>query len=258
MEAANLKRQQPGDWWRAVDPSKAYLEIEQKVDPDTGSLDPFNMVWPGFGMTPRPGDSKETLIVPASTDTWRVRVANTRLDLTANPAHDWSNLPFWLATDMHRWPWAHSLFYRDGESHSYPWMRIDFTTARAWWQIGRLYVTKAWKPSHDVRVGWSLKYEHNVTYEETQSGAEYPMPGPGKKRSLKFTLQHLSEDEMFDNAFEIDRDRGGDGDLLAIRDWESRHVHRYMVYGSIRDIGEISSLRGLIFDKNYTIKEFAL
>jgi hypothetical protein len=257
MEAANLKLQQPGDWWRAVDPSMAYLIIEQKPDPDTGLLDPWNLIWPGYAMTPRPNDPDETLIVPASTDTWRVRAANTIADLTTNPAVDISR-NYWLADDMHKWPWAHSLLYTDNQLHTYPFTRIDFTTSRAWWQIGRLYMAKAYKPKHDIRVGWSLKYIHNITREETQAGNIYPMPGPGKRRGLRYSLQFESEDDMMDNAFEIDRDRGGNGDVLVIRDWESRHIHRWMLNGLFSDLGEIVNGRAAIYEHNYGVEELPL
>lgn len=257
MEAANLKKQQPGDWWRAVDPSMAYLVIEQKVDPDTGLLDPWNLIFPGHAQTPRPDDAKETLIVPDAADTWRVRAANTLLDLVANPAVDVTKT-FWLASDMHRWPWAHSLLYTGSELHTYPFTRIDFYTSRAWWQISRLYMSAAYQPAHDMRVGFELKYIHNVTREETQRGNVYPMPGPGKRRGLRFSLQFESEDDMLDNAFEIDRDRGGDGDVLVIRDWESRHVHRWMLYGLFTDLGAITNNRGAIYDHNYAVEELPL
>jgi|TARA_B100000315_G_scaffold219431_1_gene221368 hypothetical protein len=81
-------------------------------------------------------------------------------------------------------------------------------------QAGRLIVSPAWQPTRNLTYGWEVHHVDESRKVRSRGGQLYVDVAP-KRRRLGFVIEHLDEDEMFGRAYELDRDKGVAGDVLA-------------------------------------------
>lgn len=84
-------------------------------------------------------------------------------------------------------------------------------------QVGRLFIGPAWQPTINMIYGASIGWETKTVVQEAKSGAEY-FDVRTPYRVQKFTLDHMSQDEAFSQAFEIQRRAGIHGEIVFIHD----------------------------------------
>ena len=108
-------------------------------------------------------------------------------------------------------------------------------------EAGRLIVSPAWQPTRNLTYGWTLRHIDESRRVRSRGGQLYVDLAP-KRRRLEFTIPHLSEDEMFSRAYELDRDKGVGGDLLVIVDPDKpAHLHRQAIYGALAEVTGIEN-----------------
>jgi len=78
-----------------------------------------------------------------------------------------------------------------------------------------------------------------------------------KYRSIKFNLKYLTEDEIFENALELDRTKGSSGDVLIYTDTTapSHKLFKQTVYGRISKISPMKHNIGGFWTRSYEIEE---
>jgi hypothetical protein len=78
----------------------------------------------------------------------------------------------------------------------------------------------------------------------------------GRSRYLTMSLDFQSEDELYNNAFEIDRLRGQTRDIFVSRDVAATtHQHRQSLYGLCSELQPIINPALELFSKTYRIEE---
>lgn len=243
MPAANLQKFQPTDWWQteSLGSGGQYLDIE--ITELDGSGDAaWNLV--------------SLLYTNATADTeWRVRAAGSAGATTSAPTYDTGWIDHWPVAGLEDWEWTHSLLWIPA-GRTEPFLRIDVRDASlSFYRSGRLYIANAWQPSHHVKYGWSAGHKENQRRQYAEGGAVFPRIQP-RRRTLSGRFNFLDEDEMFNNAWELDRARGVSEDVLAILDpTHATHVHRWMVYGLMSDLPPIVNEAYEIFEKPFEIEE---
>jgi hypothetical protein len=132
---------------------------------------------------------------------------------------------------------------------------IDPDNASGYLEAGRLIVAPAWQPSINLQYGWSIEQVDQSRSVKSRGGQTYVDQRP-KFRRLSFTLEHLGADEMFGNAYELERLKGKSGDVLVIVDPDdTKHRHRHAVYGLLAETTPIANPHNRRFAKEFVIEE---
>jgi hypothetical protein len=171
--------------------------------------------------------------------TWRIRGADTEADLTAAPGYDSGDVTMWPSTGRPSgWTKLTSLHLPDS-AQTYRWWRIDITDAAnpdGFLDIGRLYIAAAWQPLRNLAFGWQLAWVDPSEQQRSQGGAVYVRELPSYRR-IDFELRYASEDDYYDNGFELERLIGRKKDILVVPDpAATKHLHRKMIYGVRGDV----------------------
>lgn len=238
MPVSHLQRFQPTDWWQTttMDISGQYLDI---VLPAGAEWNLISLLYTNA----------------ISTTEWRVRAADDKGDVTSAPPFDTTFVSHWPVAGLEGWEWTHSLLWLP-TARTERYLRIDVRDANLdFYRAGRLYVANGWQPSHHVKYGWGSGHQENKRQQRAEGGAVFPRIQP-RLRVLNGRLNFLDEDEMFSQAWELDRARGVSEDVLAILDpTHATHVHRWMVYGLMRDLPPIVNEAYEVFEKPFEIEE---
>ena len=137
-------------------------------------------------------------------------------------------------------------------------VRIDLDDAdnpAGYLEAGRLLVAPAWQPTVNLQHGWSIEQVDDSRIVRSLGGQAFVDVKP-KYRRLRFTLEHLGADEMFGNAYELERLKGKGGDVLVMVDPEQpTHRHRQTVYGMLAETTPISNPYHTSFAKEFVVEE---
>lgn len=198
----------------------------------------------------------------------RIRAATSEANLTAAPGYDSGNVPFRSHQSGYDAGWASgvqdeqygsmdkNLFVRYFTAQTFRYWRIDIIDPNSvYLDIGRLYISQAWQPAVNMDYGAPAGWIDPSRDSRTVSGELIPLERK-KYRYTEFTLSFASEDEMFDNAFEIERLRGATKDVLYINDPDAtKHLQRRSFYGKMKGLQPISNHAFQLYSKTFRIEE---
>lgn len=237
LPATNLQKMQPTKVYRTNSLDAIYMEM------DLGSISPFNLVAMLYTNA-------------SSTATWQVRAANTQADLTAAPGYDSGILTHWASPGISDWDRTHAMLSTGQQS--YQWIRIDIVDPAnpdGYYQAGRIYISDAIIPSVNISLGWSLGWEDDSTTQDSLGGKTFVIPRQ-KRRLLNFSLDFLTEIEMNNDSFSLDRLRGKSKDIFVIKDIDDLSLrHSQSVCGLMKDLSPIIKSKFNIYRKRYAIRE---
>jgi hypothetical protein len=132
---------------------------------------------------------------------------------------------------------------------------IDPQNPSGYLEAGRLLVGPAWRPSINLQYGWSIEQVDTSRRVKSRGGQTYVDVQP-KYRRLRFSIDYLERDEMFGNAYEMERLKGTGGDLFVMIDPDDPiHRHRHSVYGVLQDNTPILNPIHNRYSKSFTIEE---
>lgn len=124
-----------------------------------------------------------------------------------------------------------------------------------WLQAGRLVVGPAWQPRVNLQYGWSIEQVDDSRTVRSRGGQSYVDVQP-KYRRLRFAFDHLERDEVFGQAYELERLKGVGGDLMVMVDPDDlQHRHRHTVYGVLTETTPIANPIPGRFAKTFTVDE---
>lgn len=124
-----------------------------------------------------------------------------------------------------------------------------------WLQAGRLVVGPAWQPRVNLQYGWSIEQVDDSRTVRSRGGQSYVDVQP-KYRRLRFAFDHLERDEVFGQAYELERLKGVGGDLMVMVDPDDlQHRHRHTVYGVLTETSPIANPTPGRFAKTFTVDE---
>lgn len=115
----------------------------------------------------------------------------------------------------------------------------DSNNAAGYVQLGRVFIGPAWQPTINMSYGASTGWETKTVAQEARSGAEY-FDRRSPYRFEKFSLDWMSQDEAFINAFELARRAGIDQEIVFIHDpADTVHALRRQFLCRLRTLGAI-------------------
>lgn len=212
FEGTQVQATQPTDYWEAQN-AAPYIIF------DRGSAQTWNVVAGLFSNM-------------ASGDTWRIRTAATKANLTAAPSLDTGSLTFRVAGDDDTWDRHHGLYYVDG-GRSDRWMRIDFAVAGGTLELGRIVIGNLFQPTSNDSYGRAFGPSDPSDTQRTDGGALYT-DDRTPFLTTNITLGFLSEAEAYGNVFDLLRRRGSRNDVLYIGNpTESTYLMQQIIYGQI-------------------------
>lgn len=237
MEAVNVQSVQPGSVWRASDLGNAYIVF------DLGSAQAIDFVGAFFSN--------------ASSDAEiQIRCATSEGNLTSSPTFN-QTYDFWPHADIETdHEWMHSINVIAEQTAR--WWRIDILdpyNADDYIDIGRIYLSKVWQPTRNMEYGWDVGYDDPSTVSRSAGGQTY-INRKRKSKVVTFTLAASDEDEMMNNALQIDRRRGSSLDVFVLLNPDqSRQFINKSIYGICAPLASISQREFRMFAKPYKIVE---
>jgi hypothetical protein len=118
-----------------------------------------------------------------------------------------------------------------------------------------MYLSEVWQPSANINFGWGMRWTDPSTKEASRGGQLYITPGV-PYRDLRFTLSLLSQAEMYEEAFVLDRLRGTHGDILAIIDPnDTLRLMDWSIYGVLEGRTPISNVVLALYEKVFRLRE---
>lgn len=137
-------------------------------------------------------------------------------------------------------------------------IRIDIknTSAQEYFEIGRVVVGHSWRPTRNMSRNWQLTYKDPSKITRSLGGQTY-VDTLSKYRQVKFTLKYITEDEIFENALELDRIKGSSGDVLIYTDTQAptHKLFKQTIYGRISKISPMKHNIGGYWTRSYDIEE---
>ncbi len=189
--------------------------------------------------------------------TWRIRAATTQANLTAAPGFDTTAVTAWPETGLGDWSKVHLVKWVD-PAETFRWWRIDIAdsgNADGYVEAGRVYIAAAWQPAKNLQFGHGLGWIDSGDRAESDGGQIFTEDKP-RRRLVSFDLDFLTENDMLDNAFDLDRLRGAAKDVLVITDPASAsHLHKRTVYGLMTGLRPIINRHVGLYQKSFRIEE---
>ncbi len=93
----------------------------------------------------------------------------------------------------------------------------DTANAAGYVQAGRLFIGPGWQPKYNMSYGNSLGWETKTVVDEALSGAEY-FDRRVPYRVARPSIDWMSQDEAFSQAFELARRAGMDQEIMYVHD----------------------------------------
>ena len=121
-------------------------------------------------------------------------------------------------------------------------VEIDDTgNAAGYFEAGRLFMGDWWEPSINYQYsGNGLTMEPNVIRERSISGVEYSSRLGSAPRVFAFTFDHLTEAELYSQAYRLQRMAGDDREVFVIPDPTDSFIQRRAFLGRLRAPGTLS------------------
>lgn len=218
---ANLQSVQPREKWRTNSSTEANITITTTVPvaADTLALVGHNLSAMGV---------------------LRLRGAVASADLTSDPDIDTGWVSAWPSTGkptIASWPQWTSLVRWDAAGEMQYW-RLDLADPDAtltYLEAGRLVLGAAWQPSLNFDLGGTpLGFEVSDVQSKSTYGGLFPdRRTTSPPRIFELTSYAWDRREAFDGLSEIQRLRGGWGDVICCLDpGETTDFHRYTMQGA--------------------------
>ena len=187
-----------------------------------------------------------------------MRAATSQANLTASPGYDSTSVSVWPTTGLEDWPFVHGILWLGASPQTFRWWRVDYAdagNADGVLEAGRLIIAKAWQPTRNRRFGMSFTFIDPSPRRAARGGQLHVLPLE-RRRRLDFGLALLSETEVMENAFELQRLRGLGKDVLVIPDpTKTAQQARQAIYGLLPELSPISDPRFNNYEVRFAVEE---
>jgi hypothetical protein len=131
---------------------------------------------------------------------------------------------------------------------------IEDTTLPDNLQIGRVFLGPSWEHDQSLLYGWGVTPLDESQVEESYGGQSFPDARP-KRRQLDFTLDHLTEAEIFDNVFAMARASGVVADVLVIPQEDGDYIPEQAVWGLCQAHKPLIHRLSQTYRQQFTVRE---
>lgn len=230
----NLQRDQPTDILRSS-------TVTPTIKIDLGAVTSFNLI--------------ALLFTNAqSTDTWRIRTADTEANLTAAPTYDSASIDF--SSQATTYSRRHGFLWRSA-GWSNRWIQIDIDStgnADGWFDAGRLCVDNAYQPTRNASYG--IAYGFIDTSQRDRSTAGNTIVNrQGIIPTLAFDIRLDNEAEFYANTFQIQQVCGGSRPVFVLVDPDHATLaHDKGYYGLLSPTARTVNDAYRIFSQRYELE----
>lgn len=131
--------------------------------------------------------------------------------------------------------------------------RIDIVSSLSIIDIGRGYVGPVWEPTRNHSFGRGVSWADDSNSVRSEGGQI--ITGIGARfRVFDFALDFNSEAEMMTNAFELDREKGINDDILVMLDPDT-FPQKLSLFGPVVRVTQLLRRDGGIVSKRYQVEE---
>lgn len=131
----------------------------------------------------------------------------------------------------------------------------DTTNTAGYVQIGRVFLSGEWQPSHNYSYGASFGIETATSVLTSLSGTEY-FDRRDPIRTARFSLDYLDEAEAFAQGFDLMRKAGVDKEVMWIADPnDAVNLQRRSFLGRLRTLNPLEQSTYLLSNLSFEIKE---
>lgn len=188
--------------------------------------------------------------------------ANYRVQVSAStaftaPTYDSGWLPVYKHQNFNNYSKVH-IVHKLPQFYTIRYARIsidDPANEFGFIEAGRGFFGTSWTPTYNMPFGWNIQWNDLSETERARSGAMF-VTKRNSYKVLNFTLDYLSEEEMYDNAFALDREYGENNGILVIPDIDNNaRLMDQMVYGLSTQLTPVTNRIFNVFQKRYRIEE---
>lgn len=173
---------------------------------------------------------------------------------------EWEDDNFWLGTLSSN----QRAGYQSPFIHVLPTQQIlrywrvevdDTTNTDSHIQIGRLFMSAAWRPTINYSFGAELRYTDPTPIASSLSGAEY-FDVRSRAREFTVRLEGMTDSEAYDYALQIQRLAGVSGEVLVVPDTADTTRQPIRAYlGRFTDLRPIANPKPDRFETAFTVRE---
>ena len=181
-----------------------------------------------------------------SAATFRLRLSNTAT--TTGDLHDSGTISAGVITGYPQ------VYYDIGSNVSARYGRIDLADASlSTIDIGRIFGGPTWEPTRNHSFGRGMSWADDSAKVRSEGGQIIVGAGP-RFRVADFALNFNTETEMMANAFEIDRTKGINDDVLVMLD-PTGFPQQLSIWGPIIRVTPLALTHNNIVSKRYQVEE---
>jgi hypothetical protein len=230
LPAAAVQRTQPRDIWRSTS------NADQNLIFDLSTATAFNFV----AVLYHNADASAL---------WRIRSANTLINLTASPSYDSSTMSMRNAGDDDRFSRFHSVQNTGSQSNRY--VRLDFTTLSGMTtlDVGRVIIANGLDKA--PAFGWSYSVAEDSEPLPT-AGGMWRRAGR-KSRRISWEYPALTDAQAFQTAGELDNLLSTPV-VASVIETDSNRDTDWTVYGYLEELSSQYVLSGFHL-RSYTLTE---
>lgn len=173
---------------------------------------------------------------------------------------EWEEDNFWLGTlsDNARAGYQSPFIHVPSTAQILRYWRVeinDTANSDGYVQVGRLFISSAWRPTVNYDLGSQLQYTDSSPIAASLSGAEY-FDVRSKAREFTVTLSALTESEAYDYALQIQRLAGVSGEVLVVPDSaDTTRIPIRAYLGRLTDLRPIAHSTNNLFETEITLRE---
>lgn len=122
-------------------------------------------------------------------------------------------------------------------------------------EVGRVFLGPKWSPTYAQGFGWSMMTEDPSKKSRSYGGQSYADVKP-QRLVIEFTLEFMSEAEMYGNAFAMSRAAGVVGDVLAVNDSaSSAYQSEQRVFGQCAASEPVTNYERSVYRQKFRVEE---
>ena len=234
LPLSNLKTSPIGQLTRFLTPDEAYIQIDLGENPQAIDL--------------------IALLGHNASAAGEVRVVGAAdvPSLTSAPDYDSGALPMTEGDALAR---NHFLLHLPAGIALRYWRISMGDASLTYIDVGRLYLSKVFQPETNMDYGTQEGFIDPSTIARTKSGRGVPNERP-KYRYAEFSLTFGSKEEMFGQAFDLDRWSGTTRDVLFINNYDDKPLlQKRTIYGRMAALNPVVNAYYQLFEKTYRIEE---
>jgi hypothetical protein len=184
-----------------------------------------------------------------ATATIQIRASDSDATVTSSLLYDSGSVSAGVVS-------GYGAIYKSFDSATARYWRIDLadTAVDSNLQVGRVFLGPKWTPTVAQQLPWSVMSLDPSQRTRTKGGQVHVDELP-QMRIVQFTLDYMTEAEMFGNAFALARANGLARDVLAVSEPDGSYLSQQAIFGLLQASEPLVNERLSLWRQKFTIEE---